>query len=75
MIPGHTHPPAAPHSAAPAPSPLAAMLQRHAQAAPHMPMGHPGGAPMQPPGAPMPLNAGGHPAGRAGHMPSMIPGA
>jgi hypothetical protein len=73
MIPGHTHAPAAPHSASPAPSPLAAMLQRHAMAAP--PMQHAAGPAPQMPGAPLPLSAGGHPAGRAGHMPSMIPGA
>jgi hypothetical protein len=71
MIPGHTHAPAAPHSASP--SPLAAMLQRHAMAAP--PMQHAAGPAPQMPGAALPLNAGGHPAGRAGHMPSMIPGA
>lgn len=75
MIPGHTHAPAAPHSASPAQSPLAAMLQRHAQMQPHMPMGHPGGMPGQPPGAPMQLSAGGHPPGRFGHTPQMIPGA
>jgi hypothetical protein len=38
-------------------------------------MHHAAGPAPQMPGAPLPLNAGGHPAGRSGHMPSMIPGA
>jgi hypothetical protein len=36
-------------------------------------MAHPGMAP-QAAGAPMPLNAGGHAAGRFGHAASVMPG-
>ncbi len=69
MMPTPMHAPAAPAG----PSPLAAMFQRHAQAgAPQMPH-HPGMTP-QVAGAPLPLSAGGHPAGRFGHAPSVIPG-
>lgn len=74
MIPGQmTHAPAAPHSAAPAQSPLVALLAQHA-AAMHPQMGHPGGQMPQAPGAPLPLGAGGHPAGRFGHAPTVMPG-
>lgn len=73
MIPGQTtHAPMAPHSAAPAQSPLVALLARHAQSAgPHA---NHGGAPMQAPGAPMPLSAGGHAAPKFGHAPAVMPG-
>lgn len=72
MMPGMPAP-MQPHAPT-GPSPLVALLMHHAQSgggAPQMP--HPGGMP-QAPGAPMPLNAGGHPAGRFGHAPSAIPG-
>lgn len=73
MIPGQApHAPMAPHSAAPGPSPLAAMLQRHAMGAP--PMGHPGGMQPQAAGAPMQLGAGGHAAPKFGHAPTVMPG-
>lgn len=61
--------PAAPHG----PSPLLAMLMQHAHAQGGPPQ-HPGGMAPQAPGAPMPLGAGGHPAAKFGHAPSVIPG-
>lgn len=77
MMPGQmTHAPMAPHSAAPAQSPLVALLAAHAAQMQHPPAAmHPGGMPGQAPGAPLPLGAGGHPAARAGHAPMIMPGA
>ena len=62
------HAPAAPH----AQSPLMSMF--HGLAAHQMSpaMGH-APAPMQAPGAPMPLNTGGKPAATSSHMPTMMP--
>ena len=69
MMPLAPHAPAAPAG----PSSLAAMFQRHATGA--QPMPHRGAPMQQAPGAPMPLNAGGHAAARFGHAPSVMPGS
>lgn len=66
MIPGQvTHAPPA------GPSPLAGVFKRQAQAA--APARGRGPAP-QAPGAPMPLNAGGHASAKFGHAAAVMPG-
>lgn len=78
MFPGAPggNPPAmhapAPAPAPHAPSPLLAMLMQHAHAAGPPPM-HPGGMAPQSGGAPLPLGAGGHPAAKFGHAPTVMP--